>query len=648
MSCNDHTSRVLSCVRDSGSPAAENASAIALMTPAEPTVLRSWQRCVANYGLEPQHTPPPTILTQSELKDVRAPVDDLIGTARSEIDRLFSRIAPSDYVVLLTDFAGVVVDFRCPRQQLSSARVTGLYLGAVWAEAQQGTNGVGTCVHEARSLSIVMDDHFSTRNTSLTCTVAPIFGCEGRLIGVLDVSTARPTDHASQAIMRQIVDAAAQRIENIQFGYRHARHTMVRVSHDRSFSDFATEARLALSNDGRVIEAGSNASRLLVRDGGVLRGQHVENLLRLRIDELLAASAPLAINAVDGGKLFVRVEDKREPYALRNRARLRESAKRNVRQPDYDLEALAGFDSVMLSNIDIARRMVDRELPIVLTGETGTGKGLFAHALHNCSSRSSGPFVSVNCAAIPQELIESELFGYRAGAFTGANSQGFKGRLLEADGGTIFLDEIGDMPLTLQTRLLQVLSDRQFTPIGATQPVTLDISVISATLHDLPQLVRTGRFREDLLFRLCGVTLTLPALRHRTDRALLIRGVLEEEAKLLQLRSIPAESTMTILTTYCWPGNMRELRYVARYAITLAEKEGDLILPRHLPSTFAAFESPMSELGPQTQEPTPVEARAIQIALQRTAWNITATATLLGISRATLHRKIRKFGLQRH
>jgi len=308
----------------------------------------------------------------------------------------------------------------------------------------------------------------------------------------------------------------------------------------------------------------------------------------------------------------------------------------------YDLAALAGSDPAMQANVDVARRMINRGLPVVITGETGSGKGLFAQALHAASTRRDAPFVAINCAAIPHELIESELFGYRPGAFTGASTAGFKGRLLHANTGTVFLDEIGDMPLALQTRLLQVLSDGEFTPIGAAQPVALDVAIVSATLHDLPQRVRAGQFREDLFFRLSGVTVSLPALRQRKDCASLIRSVFAEEAATAATTALLDDATLALLTAYHWPGNLRELRHTARFAVALAEGRSEVIRLEHLPAPFR-----VSSHEPASQNVSP-EAAVVRSALQQVGWNVTAAAALLAISRATLHRKIRKLGLQRH
>ncbi len=295
----------------------------------------------------------------------------------------------------------------------------------------------------------------------------------------------------------------------------------------------------------------------------------------------------------------------------------------------------------MLANVDIARRVFDRGLPILLTGETGTGKGLFARALHAASQRAHAPFVVINCAAIPKELIESELFGYRPGAFTGASPEGFKGRIVEANGGTLFLDEIGDMPIALQTRLLQVLSDGEVTPIGSTRPIPVDLALISATHHDLGRRVQDGAFREDLYFRLNGATLALPSLRERGDRAAIIEAVFVEEAHRGGARIHLTASASACLAAHLWPGNIRELRHAMRYVVALVD-HGE-VRPEHLPPFIAR----QAATNGQDADNDSIEKQRIAAALRRAAGNITAAARLLAISRSTLYRKMQQYALSR-
>src|SRR5690606_2288077 len=232
------------------------------------------------------------------------------------------------------------------------------------------------------------------------------------------------------------------------------------------------------------------------------------------------------------------------------------------------LARLSLGDAQMDAQIHLARRVITRQIPILLQGETGSGKDVFANALHAISPARDGNFVAVNCASLPETLIESELFGYRAGAFTGAQRTGRRGKILQADGGTLFLDEIADMPLELQARLLRVLDERQVTPLGTEETHSVDFQLISASHQHLPTLVREGKFREDLYYRLAGIELNLPPLRERSDKRDLIHAVLASEAGGTASLSAEAERA---LMEHAWPGNIRQLRHVLRTAAALAD-----------------------------------------------------------------------------
>jgi sigma-54 dependent transcriptional regulator, acetoin dehydrogenase operon transcriptional activator AcoR len=330
-------------------------------------------------------------------------------------------------------------------------------------------------------------------------------------------------------------------------------------------------------------------------------------------------------------------------------------------------------------------RDCNRISPLLLRGETGSGKEVLARAVHAGSPRADGPFVAVNCASLPEQLIEAELFGYRAGAFTGAERGGRRGRILQADGGTLFLDEIGDMPLALQARLLRVLDERMVTPLGTDDARAVDFQLISASHRHLDRLVAEGAFREDLYFRLAGLELVIPPLRERDDRAQLIRQVLADEGADPSTGPTIDASVWDVLMRHPWPGNVRQLRHVMRSAIALAEGEGAQRLDvRHFPTlasgdgvangmgvlttagmvggpsqdagltrTFgggglAASDARMAAPGgadppPHTLSTTDARARRELIEqLQAVRWNVSHAAKSLGVSRNTLYRRMHK------
>jgi transcriptional regulator of acetoin/glycerol metabolism len=317
------------------------------------------------------------------------------------------------------------------------------------------------------------------------------------------------------------------------------------------------------------------------------------------------------------------------------------------------LAALSGADPRMQENVEMARRLLDHGIAVLLQGESGTGKEAFAKAMHAASGRAAASFVALNCAAIPDTLIESELFGHTEGAFTGARAKGARGKIVQAHGGTLFLDEIGDMPLALQTRLLRVLSEREVVPLGAERALPVDVQLICATHRNLQTLVDAGEFRLDLYYRLNGMALTLPPLRERHDRAALIDAILADEAASCAVHAprltAPARA---LLLGHHWPGNIRQLRNVLRAALALCDH--GTIDVANLPAELSA--SPPAVLPPRrlasigwggsgADPRQPDGAHALRSALQQHHWNISDAARSLGLSRSTVYRRMSRYGI---
>lgn len=290
--------------------------------------------------------------------------------------------------------------------------------------------------------------------------------------------------------------------------------------------------------------------------------------------------------------------------------------------------------------LQLAIRVKDRGLPILVHGETGAGKEYFARQLHAASARKNKPFVAVNCAAIPDSLIESELFGYVAGAFTGASNKGMRGLLQQANGGTLFLDEIGDMPLQLQPRLLRALSEGEVAPLGAARAQAVDIQVICATHRDLNSLVEAGTFREDLFFRLNGARFDVPPLRERDDKLTLINSLLDAEGEHCGIRLSLSDAVLELLLNYHWPGNMRQLHHALRYACAVCT--GSIIGIDDLPAALT-----VNSLTHAAEVPSgsPGRQHLIEV-LVRNRWKPLLAARELGISRATLYRRVNLHGIK--
>jgi transcriptional regulator of acetoin/glycerol metabolism len=315
------------------------------------------------------------------------------------------------------------------------------------------------------------------------------------------------------------------------------------------------------------------------------------------------------------------------------------------REPGFG--SLEFGDPRMAENVRCALRVLNRDISILLCGETGTGKDVFARAIHAASARAGGPFVAVNCASLPESLIESELFGYKSGAFTGASREGRRGKICQASGGTLFLDEIGDMPLPLQARLLHVLEEREVVPLGGEAPVPVDIQLVSATHRNLLEMVQCGEFREDLFYRLQGIRLVLPPLRERADRRQLIHHVLAEEVGGGSVVGIEAQA-LALFEHYAWPGNIRQLRNVLRTALALCD--GRLITVRELPPEIqacaAAPEPAVAGADSRLNSLESAEREALIQELERHHWNISSLAHRLDTSRNTIYRKMRRLGIR--
>lgn len=321
---------------------------------------------------------------------------------------------------------------------------------------------------------------------------------------------------------------------------------------------------------------------------------------------------------------------------------LRDQGKRCL----LSLHYLNTGDPQIAALIDKVNKVLGRAIPILVMGETGTGKDLLAKAIHNDSPRAKGPFVAVNCASIPEALIESELFGYEEGAFTGARKQGGVGKILQANGGSLFLDEIGDMPLSLQARLLRVLQERVVTPLGSTKVIPINIELICATHRDLRKAIVKGEFREDLYYRLNGMVVRLPPLRERTDLEVVVEKILAAEST--DVRYSVSPEIMGLFKKYHWPGNFRQLATLLRTAMVMAGA-GHEIRREHLPDDFLddveqadagdarASAGHLLERGANLEE---VEVSVIQKALAANGGNVSATARALGVSRNTIYRKI--------
>jgi transcriptional regulator of acetoin/glycerol metabolism len=623
-----------------------------------PEVVRtSWSRCLNTYALDPHEIRRPSSVEQADLHARRERLGVLLGIARIEMEALSKLIKHSEYSIMLTDRDGVILSHVGDTGFSATARRSGFREGVMWSERQMGTNGMGTCLTTGRSVVIHRTDHFLAQNTALTCCAAPIFDMRGELLAALDISgsSSNPQSHTLA-----LVEMAAQNVENRTLLSACRDLHVVRFHRCPEFVSTPGEGVLAFDDQG-VIKGVNRAALTLLgqRAHESVCGQRVEQVLDTNLVTLMRIAAQRGYRAealspkVSQRRWFATVH---APVDAPRRTSVPVNGGADggtALEARGSLDCLYSADPTMMHNVEVLRRVIDRDISVLLLGETGTGKGFCARAIHNASNRADKPFVTVNCAAIPETLLESELFGHKAGAFTGATREGGIGRILQANGGTLFLDEIGDMPVALQTRLLNVIEDREVMPLGASKVVSVDVRVISATQHHPLDLIAKGQFREDLYYRLNGITVRLPPLRQRTDSAELINKLLRSEAGTGGIEIEPA--LMERLAHYSWPGNVRQLRNVLRTMLALRTSER-LTLAQFNEEWLAgggAEEAPAGESEAALDADgesvlSGAEREALRRMLESCQWNVSAAAARLHISRRTIYRKIHRHGLLRH
>ncbi len=645
-------------------------------------IQNSWQRCIEQYRLDPGLNLQAPCLSEPEIRAAREHLDDMLHLADPVLDRFRQLGKNSGHCVLVADADGVILRQFIDTHTGSRLVDNGLRIGTVWTEHLVGTNGLGTCLASGEALNVYEKEHFGRELQRFSCSTAPLISPDGDVIGALDISTFANGNKDAQGLALNLVCDTADQIEVAMFRHTFARHHLIALVPSPEADPLHASAVLAVNDSGWIVGVTSVALRILgVPERGVLIGQDVARLIGLGLDAIHQSARP--VQGV-GGCWFV-LANAPMPRTTVSLTPVHDDdaapdKSRAIRRVDSPLYRAAGEDPQLLRHADICHRVVNRHISILIQGETGTGKEVWAKAIHDSSDRKHQPFVTLNCAAIPESLIESELFGYSAGTFTGGLRGGKTGKIEASSGGTLFLDEIGDMPLSLQARLLRVLAEQEITPLGQINPIKLDLHVICATHRHLQEWVESGDFRSDLYYRISGVRVALPALRERRDKGKLIERLLAEMTGGSGVTL--ASQAGQVLERYLWPGNIRQLKNTLEFALCMCERNTiritdlpDEVFP--LPDTvdersatvpvrlvsLAGERLPTSEL-PLTEvvsgaepvsekaQPTTVtragteessEKSRILSALESNRWVVSKAAETLGVSRSTLHRKLRKY-----
>lgn len=636
-----------------------------------PPIAESWLRC-RQAGVNPHQSTHYQGCPTEEYADLLQEKAKFIKVAKPFMDNLYGFVKGSGFVVVLTDEKGCVLEMHCDDATRKNP-VTGTFFpGVNWREEEMGTNAIGLALAGGEPIQVSGAEHYCQKHHCLTCSAAPIKDADGSVMGALDMSGPSSATHlhtlgmvaaAAEAIMAQLrIQRKNQELALVNNRLRHFFNTVsdgvIIVDREEVIIELNPAAKEMLDNSRKnVLGMPVNSifeNKSAAQNKKLTINKHfseVEIMLEMKdgLCHCLASGVPV-INeqgAVTGGIIILRP----------------------IKQMQNLVNRLSGYyatlqfsdiigDSIELREvIRLATLTATTSANILLQGESGTGKEIFAQAIHNRSAQHGGPFIAVNCGAIPRELIGSELFGYEEGAFTGAKRGGKLGKFELASGGTLFLDEIGDMPLEQQIALLRVIQEKKVARIGSDKMIPVNVRLICATNKNLLHEVERGTFRQDLFYRLNVMSITLPPVRSRVnDISLLFNHFLEKLSRDWNSKFFVEPEVFDCLKRYSWPGNVRELQNVVERAASLAEN--GIIGLRHLPAEICA--PPVRPQPTLMQQAMPVlenreqrqqlaknaEKQKILMLLDRHAGNVSQVARELGVSRKTLYNKMQAYAIK--
>lgn len=649
-----------------------------------PEILESWKRS-RNFLVNPYRTKT-TILHSEDLQQRQAVNSLLIETVRPYMENLYSIVKGSGYYLMLCDRDGYILHIQGDPDIIEQGKNTLLVVGANRSEAFAGTNAIGTCLTLRKPIQIWHGEHYIQGHQAYTCSGAPIFDENQQLLGCLNL-TGRYTEAHTHTLgmVMSAVDGISKEMK-----IRKAYEEIAFVSAQRtSILESVRSGFILLNKADKIIEINKGALEMLNIKYENAINKSIFELISLNCTEKsnysfaeqdieffdrevnvyhVGFSIPpvkfnMSINFVDDSKgtrigTLVRLNEIDQIHKLVNKISGYKSS--------FTFDSIIASDPDMLSLIKNCKRIAKTDSNILILGESGTGKEMIAQAIHNDSNYSDGPFVAINCGALPNGLIESELFGYERGAFTGANKEGNPGKFELADGGTIFLDEIGDMPLNVQVTLLRVLQSREIIRIGGKHPKKINVRIIAATNRNLHEAIESKAFREDLYYRLNVFSIQVPPLRERGDDVIHLADYIVKKFNKLNGSAIElSPSVYDVLRKYSWPGNVRELENTIERAVNITDDEeiriehitgrirnlAEIIGTQNIVGAdnngevkTVAFKNDLTSGNTLSLESA--EFKLILSSLEKTDGNIKEAAALLGISRRTLYRKLDKHNIR--
>ncbi|MCX7708348.1 MAG: sigma 54-interacting transcriptional regulator [Clostridia bacterium] len=627
-------------------------------------VERSHERC-REYKVDPDRMYSSKVIQGQELFARLDSKKELIVTAEPFMNQLYNFVKGSNFFSILTDEEGCILTVIGDEEILSEAFSIQMIPGAFMDEKSIGTNAMGTSLAEEKPVQISGREHYVEIYHRWTCSASPIRNSEGKIIGSLDLTGYSENVHSHTLGM---VVAAANAIEKMLQTKEYTKELSIAKLYNETIIDSITAGIMTTDTQGNI--------KTVSRHAAVMFGYKREEMESMKIWDLFEGwervkSAALNNQSFMDEDVFVNSKKNKlqfnlctypiidSEHHLRNiifvfkeLKKIRKLANKIMgRQAIYTFDKILGKDERFLRVIEYAKKVADSRSNILIMGESGTGKELFAQAIHNYSGRREEAFVALNCGAIPRNLIESELFGYEEGAFTGAKTGGHPGKFEIADGGTIFLDEIGEMPLDMQTRLLRVIEEGTVSRIGGVKEIVVDVRIIAATNKDLDEEVRKGNFRKDLFYRLNVLPIRLPPLRERReDILLLLKYYMDRVSKKLNKRSVKLpEDYVKFLYEYDWPGNVRELENLIELIVNTETIPYDFGRPdADAAEKLRQGTDVLEKAGFSKDEDLKLESmekQHISKVLKLYNGNITLSAKALGVGRNTLYRKMEGYGI---
>ncbi len=599
-------------------------------------ILESWYRC-KEEKVNPYLNRGRNLLTEKQLHTIKNKNSMLIEIASPYLNKIDQAIKESGMMALLVDPDGYVLSLTGNEKTLNDARKINFVEGVRWTECEVGTNAIGTALQTKEAVIINGAEHYSVASHQWSCSATPIFDDSRNLMGVIDVSC--PINY-SHPFMLGMVTSVAYAIEK-EISRRYYQKELELIQQATQLSESHPNQLFIVCNQKQMIVAASKSFRERSPQSiGMNLFDITHNGYQIDFEMPFLSKEG---NCLLGSCFYL------SELPASNRQTLFTSS---IPSTPFVFKGECGTSEAFQNTLKKVKLVAPTDATVFISGETGSGKELIAQAIHDNSPRKNGPFISLNCGAIPKDLMESELFGYVEGAFTGARRKGYKGKFEQAHKGTIFLDEIGEIPHTMQVALLRVLQERKITPLGSTREVPLDVRVITATHRNILELVKDGDFREDLYYRLNVYPIDVPPLRNRKeDIPDLIRHICQKN----NWNNVHIDDLMARLRDYEWPGNIRELTNILeRLNIMLHDNQDGMdilvnsieVLKINYPSLPLAMEQEDVEDDEKQLTAREKIQRDIMLdALKKTKGNVTAAAKLVDTPRSTFYKRLQKFGL---